>query len=32
MLGNDRGKTEYEDQLIREFPRSPEARKVLGAG
>jgi type IV pilus assembly protein PilF len=32
MLGNDRGKTEYEDQLIREFPSSPEARKVLGAG
>jgi len=31
-LGNDRGKTEYEDQLIREFPTSPEARKVLGAG
>lgn len=32
MLGNNRGKTEYEDQLIREFPTSPEARKVLGAG
>ena len=32
MLGNDRGKTEYEDQLIREFPTSPEARTVLGAG
>lgn len=32
MLGNDRGKTEFEDQLIREFPTSPEARKVLGAG
>jgi type IV pilus assembly protein PilF len=32
MLGNDRGRTEYEDQLIREFPTSPEARKVLGAG
>jgi len=32
MLGNDRGKTDYEDQLIREFPTSPEARKVLGAG
>jgi type IV pilus assembly protein PilF len=31
MLGNDRGKTEYEDRLIREFPSSPEARKVLGA-
>ncbi len=32
MLGNDRGRTEYEDQLIREFPTSSEARKVLGSG
>lgn len=32
MLGNDRGRTEYEDQLIREFPTSAEARKVLGSG
>ena len=32
MLGNDRGRTEYEDQLIHDFPTSPEARKVLGAG
>jgi len=32
MLGNDRGRVEYEDQLIREFPTSPEARRVLGAG
>jgi len=32
MLGNDRGRTEYEDKLIREFPSSPEARKVLGSG
>lgn len=32
MLDNQRGKTDYEDQLIREFPSSPEARKVLGAG
>jgi len=31
-LGNERGKTDYENQLIREFPTSPEARKVLGAG
>ena len=30
-LGNDRGRTEYEDRLIREFPKSAEARKVLGA-
>lgn len=32
LLGNDRGRTEFEDQLIREFPASPEARKVLGSG
>ncbi len=31
LLDNDRGRTEFEDQLIREFPRSEEARKVLGA-
>ena len=30
-LDNDRGRTEYEDRLIREFPKSAEARKVLGA-
>lgn len=30
-LDNDRGRTEFEDRLIREFPTSPEARKVLGA-
>lgn len=32
LLGNDRGRTEFEDRLIREFPGSAEARKVLGAG
>ena len=31
-LGNDREKIEYENQLIRDFPASPEARKVLEAG
>ena len=31
QLGNDRGRVEFEDQLIREFPTSAEARKVLGA-
>jgi len=31
MLGNDRGRTEYEDRLIREFPASLEAKKVLGS-
>ena len=32
MLGNDKGRVEFEDRLIKEFPTSPEARKVLGAG
>ncbi len=32
LLGNDHGRTEFEDQLLREFPTSPEARKVLGSG
>ena len=31
-LGNDRGRVEFEDRLIKEFPASAEARKVLGAG
>jgi type IV pilus assembly protein PilF len=31
MLGNDRGRMDFEDQLIREFPTSPEARKVLSS-
>lgn len=31
-LGNDREKIEYENQLIRDFPASPEAKKVLEAG
>lgn len=30
LLGNDRGRTDYEDELIRQFPTSKEARKVLG--
>ena len=30
LLGNDRGRTDFEDQLLREFPTSPEARRVLG--
>ena len=32
QLDNDRGRIEFEDRLIREFPTSAEARKVLGAG
>lgn len=31
-LGNDRGRTEYMNRLLREFPNSPEARKALGSG
>jgi len=31
-LGNDDGRTEYVNQLLREFPESPEARKALGNG
>jgi len=28
-LGNDRGREEYVDRLLREFPQSPEARRAL---
>ena len=31
-LGNDRGRTDYVNQLLREFPESPEARKALSSG
>lgn len=31
-LGNDRGRSEYVNQLLREFPRSNEARKVMESG
>ncbi len=31
-LGNDSGRTEFVNQLLREFPESAEARKVLGTG
>ena len=31
-LGNDRGQAEFADQLLREFPDSPEAGKVSGSG
>lgn len=30
-LGNDRGRAQFENQLIREFPTSSEARKVFGS-
>lgn len=29
-LGDERARTEFSDQLLREFPLSPEARMVLG--
>jgi type IV pilus assembly protein PilF len=29
MLGNDRGRVDYENQLLRSYPASAEARKVL---
>ncbi|NNF40119.1 MAG: type IV pilus biogenesis/stability protein PilW [Woeseiaceae bacterium] len=32
QLGDERAKKDYEDQLLRNFPTSPEARKVLEAG
>lgn len=31
-LGNDRGQAEYVDQLLSEFPDSPEAGKISGSG
>ena len=31
-LGNDKGRMEYVNQLLRDFPDSPEARKALGNG
>ncbi len=31
-LGNERGRSEYVDQLLNEFPDSPEARKARGSG
>lgn len=31
-LGNERGRSEYVDQLLSEFPESPEARKALSSG
>lgn len=30
-LGDDRARTNYENQLLREFPRSAQARRVLAA-
>jgi len=30
-LGDERARTEYVNQLLREFPESPEAKRVLGS-
>jgi Tfp pilus assembly protein PilF len=30
-LGNERGRSEYVNRLLREFPESPEARKALAS-
>ena len=31
-LGNDSGRAEFVNQLLSEFPDSPEARKALSSG
>lgn len=31
-LGNDRGRSEFVNRLLREFPESPEARRALSSG
>lgn len=31
-LGNDRGRTDYVNQLLREFPQSDQAKRVLESG
>ena len=31
-LGNERGRTEYVNQLLREFPQSDQAKKVMESG
>ncbi len=32
VLGDERAKTEYSNQILREFPTSPEARRILESG
>ena len=32
QLGDDRAKTDYSNQILRDFPESPEARRILEAG
>lgn len=31
-LGDERAKSEYADRILREYPGSPEARRILGTG
>jgi type IV pilus assembly protein PilF len=31
-LGDDRARTDYSNQILRDFPRSPEARRILQTG
>ena len=31
-LGDDRARTEYSNQILRDFPKSPEARRILQTG
>jgi len=31
-LGDEHARTEYSDQILRDFPKSPEARLVLESG
>lgn len=31
-LGDDRARTDYENRILREYPNSPEARRILGSG
>lgn len=31
-LGDKRAQTDYSNQILREFPESPEARRILEAG
>ena len=31
-LGDDRARTDYSNRVLREFPESPEARRVLESG
>ena len=32
QLGDDRAKTDFSNRVLREFPQSPEARRILESG